>query len=288
MQVDRASWTALGAASNRAMHLFVDDPPPILHDEWARRFIGADAERAYRASAAAFRTREWGALRALAVVRNRWAEDLLERAIDRGVGQYVMLGAGLDSFAHRAPRVAERIAVFEVDHPASQRAKRAMLAELGAPDVASLHYVPVDFESQMLAEELPRAGFRPDRPAFFAWLGVTIYLTDAAIVSTLDFVRRCAPGTEIVFEYALPSDALPPEERAMLAASIARCEARGERFESFFTPAALVDRLAAMRFAGVRDFGPREADAAYLAGRSDSLWFSDLCHLMHATVEQPT
>ena len=257
MDSDRASWTALCAASNRAMHLFVDDPPPILRDEWALRFIGEEAERAYRANAAAFRSREWGALRALAIVRNRYTEDRLDKANARGVGQYVLLGAGLDSFAHRVPRLADRITIFEVDHPASQRTKRALLEELGAPEVPSLRYVPVDFESQTLADELARAGFRRDAPAFFSWLGVTIYLTDATIASTLGFVRSCAPGTEIVFEYSLPLDVLPPEEQG---------------------------RLAAVGFADVVDFGPKEAHAAYLGGRRDSLWFSELSHLIHATV----
>jgi len=233
MEPDRASWTALGAASNRAMHLLVDDPPPILRDEWALRFIGTNAEKAFRDKAAAFRSREWGALRALAVIRNRYAEDLLRTAIARGTRQYVLLGAGLDSFAHREPALASELAVFEVDHPSSQRAKRAILAELAAPAVPSLVYVPADFESETLADELRRAGFRRDLPAFFSWLGVTVYLDEAAIFSTLEFVRHCATGTEIVFEYSLPLEVLPGEEQALL---------------------------------------------------ETSLWFSELSHLMHASV----
>jgi methyltransferase (TIGR00027 family) len=284
VEADRASWTALGAASNRAIHLLVDDAPPILRDEWALRFVGADAELAFRTNARAFRTREWGALRGLAVVRNRYAEDLLRRAIARGVDQYVLLGAGLDSLAHREPELAAKVAIFEVDHRASQETKRRMLAEVGAVSPPSLTYVPVDFETETLEDCLQRMGFRRERPAFFSWLGVTIYLTEPAIFSTLDFVRRCAPGTEIVFEYSLPLDALPPEERDLLEASIARCEARGERFKTYFTPAALARRLESLGFADVVDFGPREAETAYLAGRSDSLWFSELCHLMHASV----
>jgi methyltransferase (TIGR00027 family) len=284
MESDRASWTALGAASNRAMHLLVDDPPPILRDEWALRFIGAAAEKAFRENADAFRSREWGALRALAVIRNRYAEDLLRAAIARGARQYVLLGAGLDSFAHREPAIASGLAVFEVDHPSSQRAKRAILAEVRAPAVPSLVYVSVDFESETLSEGLRRAGFRRDLPTFFSWLGVTIYLDEAAIFSTLEFVRQCARGTEIVFEYSLPLAILPEEEQALLEASIARCEARGERFESFFEPRDLASRLEASGFSEVVDFGPREARETYLAGRSDSLWFSELSHLMHASV----
>jgi len=261
MESDRASWTALGAASNRAMHLFVDDPPPILRDEWA--------------------------LRGLAVIRNRYAEDRLRRAIARGVRQYVLLGAGLDSFAHREPALAGQVAVFEVDHPFGQRAKQEMLSDLRAPSAPSLVYVPVDFETESLADRLGRAGFRRDLPAFFSWLGVTIYLSGAAIFSTLEFVRRCAWGTEIVFEYSLPLEILPREEQQLLRASIARCEARGERFESYFEPHTRAARLQALGFTEVVDFGPKEAREAYLAGRSDSLWFSELSHLMRASVGMP-
>jgi methyltransferase (TIGR00027 family) len=286
METKRASWTALGAASNRAMHLIVDDPPPMLRDEWALRFIGRDSERALRENAAAFRNREWGALRGLAVIRNRYAEDLLRKAIGRGVGQYVLLGAGLDSFAHREPVLASQVAIFEVDHPASQRVKREMLSSLGAPSVASLTYAPVDFETEMLAEGLRRVGFRRDLPTFFSWLGVTVYLTEAAVFSTLEFVRQCTSGTEVVFEYSLPFEELPAEEQRLLAASIARCEARGETFECFFAPAALANRLIELGFSEVRDFGPSEAHDNYLTGRRDSLWFSELSHLMHASVPQ--
>jgi methyltransferase (TIGR00027 family) len=270
------------------MHLFVDDPPPILRDEWALRFIGRKAEDALRDNAAAFRSREWGALRALAVVRNRYAEDLLRKAIERGVCQYVLLGAGLDSFVHREPALAAQVAVFEVDHPSSQRVKQQILYELRAPSVPSLIYVPLDFESESLADGLRRAGFRRDLPSFFSWLGVTIYLSDAAIFSTLRFVHQCAFGTEIVFEYSLPLEILPREEQEFLEVSIARCEARGERFESFFEPGALARRLRKLGFSGVVDLGPREAQQTYLAGRSDSLWFSELSHLMHASVGRRT
>ena len=288
MESHRASWTALAAASNRAMHLLVDDPPPILRDEWALRLIGKEAAKALRDNAAAFRTREWAALRGLAVIRNRHAEDLLGKAIERGASQYVLLGAGLDSFAHREPELAARLTVFEVDHPASQRTKRELLSNIGAPPVASLRYAPVDFETETLGESLSRAGFHRDLPTFFSWLGVTVYLSDSASFSTLDFVRQCAAGTEIVFEYSLPLEALPPDEQQLLTASIARCQARGERFESFFAPAMLAGRLEGLGFSEIYDFEPAQAHPWYLAGRSDSLWFSELCHLMHASVAHPT
>ncbi len=282
MKADRASWTSLAAAANRAIHLIADDPAAILRDELALRFIGKEAEDALRANAAAFRTREHGTLRTLAVIRNRYAEDRLRDATARGIRQYVILGAGLDSFAFREPELMQRLRVFEVDHPATQESKRERLSKLGVAVPSSLVFAPVDFETEALAQGLERVGFRRDEPTFFSWLGVTLYLTDAAIASTLEFVASCAVGSEIVFEYALPLHALDDEDRALLQSSIERCAARGEPFISSFEPAPLAQRLRSMGFSETADFGSAEAQQRYLAGRSDSLWFSDMAHLMWA------
>ena len=282
MKADRASWTSLGAAANRAIHLIADDPPALLRDELALRFIGKEAEDALRTNAAAFRTREHATLRTLAVIRQRYAEDRLRDAVARGVRQYVMLGAGLDSFAFRERELADRLTVFEVDHPATQESKRERLSKLDVALPPSLVFAPVDFETESLARGLERVGFHRDAAAFFSWLGVTLYLTDPAIESTLEFVASCAAGSEIVFEYALPLHALNDEDRALLQSSIERCAARGEPFISFFEPAPLAQRLRSMGFTETADFGSAEAQARYLAGRSDSLWFSDMAHLMWA------
>ncbi len=280
MQTDRASQTALAAAGNRALHLIVDGEPPILDDSLALRFIGPAAEAAFRRNADALRNPELRVLRTLAVVRSRYAEDLLDHAIQRGVDQYVILGAGFDSSAFRNPH-GDRIAIFEVDHPATQEAKRAKLAELDVDIPRNLTLAPVDFETTALSTGLERAGFRSDRPAFFSWLGVTQYLTQASIFSTLGYVSSCAGGSEIVFEYALTPDALPEEDRDLLARSTERTAAQGEPFLSLFEPGDLAEKLGLAGFQETRDFGSREAER-YLAGRSDGLRFSDMAHLMWA------
>src|SRR5262249_52440962 len=139
-------------------------------------------------------------LRAFVVVRSRFAEDTLRAATDQGVRQYVVLGAGLDTFAYRNPRADVR--VFEVDHPDTQAWKRDLLARTGIAIPEGVTHVPIDFQAQSLGEGLAAHGFRTDVPAFFSWLGVTMYLADAAVRSTLAWVAQAnAPGSGIVFDY---------------------------------------------------------------------------------------
>lgn len=281
MDADKASQTALAAAGNRALHLIVDDEPPILDDRLALRLIGREAEDAFRRNAQALRSPELRVLRTLAIVRSRYAEDELHQAIQRGVGQYVILGAGFDSSAFRLKDYESQIKVFEVDHPATQDAKRAKLSEIGLEIPRNLTFAPVDFETEALPIGLKRAGFRSDRPTFFSWLGVTQYLTEPAILSTLHYVSSCGSGSEIVFEYCLPPGALPARERDLLSRSMERTAAQGEPFVSMFEPNELANKLRLAGFQETRDFGPREA-GRYLAGRSDGLRFSDMGHLMWA------
>lgn len=280
MEADRASQTALAAAGNRALHLIVDGEPPILDDQLALRFIGPAAEAAFRRSAEALRSPELRVLRTLAVVRSRYAEDLLDQAIHRGVEQYVILGAGFDSSAFRDTH-GDRVEIFEVDHPATQEAKRAKLAELDVEIPRNLTFAPVDFETTALSTGLAGVGFRTNRPTFFSWLGVTQYLSEASIFSTLRYVSSCEGGSEIVFEYALAPEALAEGDRDLLARSMERTAAEGEPFLSLFEPSDLAKKLSLAGFQETRDFGSREAER-YLAGRSDGLRFSDIAHLMWA------
>ena len=282
MDAERASQTALAAAGNRALHVILDGDPPILDDRLALRFIGPEAEAAFRRNAEPLRSPELRMLRTLAVVRSRYAEDRLREAIERGVEQYVILGAGFDSSAFRLTEYEDRVDAFEVDHPATQAAKRARLAELDVGIPGNVRFAPVDFETMALSTGLDRAGFRRDRPTFFSWLGVTQYLTEASIFSTLRFVSSC-PDSEIVFEYAVAPDCLSDGDRELLASSMERTAAQGEPFLTLFEPADLAAKLSRAGFRETRDFGSREADQ-YLAGRSDGLRFSDIAHLMWARV----
>ena len=202
-------------------------------------------------------------------VRARYAEDAVEQAAADGLGQYVILGAGLDSFAYRRADLLARLRVFEVDHPATQEWKRRRLTAIGAALPAGLVFAPVDFERQTLREGLERAGFDFGQPAIFSWIGVTMYLTLDAIHATLATVARCGAGSRLVLTYNQPPTALTGAT-AQIAATFAGLAAKlGEPFVSRFTPAEIARLLHGRGFGDITDFGPDEARAAYFQGRAD-------------------
>jgi methyltransferase (TIGR00027 family) len=195
------------------------------------------------------------------------AEDLLAHAVTRGVNQYVLLGAGLDTFAHRNPYPALR--VFEVDHPATQQWKRNLLHSGGLPTPANLAYAPMDFERQSLPEQLHAAGFSSAAPAFFSWLGVVLYITLAAFRSTIRFISSQPSGSGVVFDYGQPRSVLTPLEQLAHDSLAARVHLAGEAFQLFFTRADVAAELAAFR--ELEDLGSPEINTRYFAGRSDGL-----------------
>ena len=208
-------------------------------------------------------------LRSSVVVRSRLAEDEWAGAIERGVRQCVILGAGLDTSAYRHRDAPGR--VFEVDLAATQAWKQARLREAGIQGPASLSYVPVDFESVSLAEGLARAGFDAREPAFFSWLGVTMYLEEAAVIETLRFIAGCAKGSAVLLEYVMPLAGLPPMMRIAMEQVAAQLAERGEPWKSYFEPTALADNVAALGFGHSRTWTPDELNRRYLADRTDGL-----------------
>ncbi len=296
MEEGRPSATAAVAAMLRAAHLLLDGEPKILTDDLALGFSGVEHEAALRAALNALQA-ELAQRFPLALVqsllrytragvtlRSRYTEDELGKAIDRGVSQYVILGAGLDSFAYRRRDLARVLRVFEVDYPATQHWKQARLRELHVELPPHLTFTPLDFEKQSVAEALYAEGYHPEEPAFFSWLGVTWFLTEETIFQTLQQVASTAPGSEIVFEYPVPEALLDEEERQMLAIIKALGAARGEPVRSLFEPARLAARVRELGFAQVWDFGPEEANARYFAGRADGLRFPKIGHLLKAQV----
>jgi methyltransferase (TIGR00027 family) len=283
MDPGRASATAERAALLRAAHPLLDDPT-ILDDPVVRRLIDPQQRTALAGDLSAFERPDLRRLRASIAIRSRYAEDCLRDAVQRGVRQYVVLGAGLDSFALRNPFVAEPLRVFEVDHPDTQACKRERLraADLACP--ASLTFVPVDFEREALPDALPRAGFDPRQPAFVSWLGVTMYLTRDAVLGTLGYVASLAPGSEIVFNYVRSPATLVEPSRSAVEAMGARAAAAGEPWLTFFEPAALAAALAQLGFAPVEDVGPEEAFERYCRGRRDGLRPGSASHLVRAIV----
>jgi len=273
------SATAQGAAVWRALHQVIDYPR-ILDDPLAVPIIGAEGARGLQGAA----DRQAHGLRAFIALRSRYAEDRLAAAVGRGVRQYVVLGAGLDTFAYRNPHAERGLKVFEVDHPATQRWKRARLEEVGISLPAALTFVPVDFETQNLSEQLRSAGFDFRQPAFFSLLGVVIYLTEAAAMQSLGLVARCAPGTEIVFEFSLPTSLLSDAARASREQSMAQVAAIGEPWLTFLEPDPLAGQLRALGFNDVAMLPPEEANQSYFSGRVDRLRVGSSAYMTAARV----
>jgi len=266
MKPDRPSATAYRVAMRRAAHQVLDRPL-VLDDPIALRIVGARAAATIQAERRRYDSGFGRALRLFLVARSRCAEDALAAAVAAGVRQYVVLGAGLDTFAYRNPYPPERLRVFEVDMPATQAWKRDLLARTRIEAPASLTFVPVDFERQTLPEQLRGAGFRDDLPAFFSWLGVTMYLTRDAVVTTLRFVARCPPGSGITFDYMTPPHRLPWLRRLGFHLVARRVAAAGEPWRTWFDAEDLARELASFGFANCEDLDGPALDRRFFGGR---------------------
>ena len=283
MIADSPSLTAQGAALHRAAHQLLDQPA-VFDDPYALRIIGAEAEAALQAGLEQLKENGKTSLRAFIAARSRFSEDALAEAVGRGVAQYVLLGAGLDTFAYRAARQYSGLAVFEVDHPATQGWKRARLAETGIDIPPALTFAPVDFENETLRRGLARAGFDVARPALFAWLGVVPYLTRDAIMATLRFIAGLPSGAEVIFDYGEPLSERDPAHRIAAHAMAERVAAAGEPFRSFFHPEELVRDVTALGFSQVEDSDADVLNARYFAHRADGLKLLGRGHLLRARV----
>ncbi len=267
MQTGRASKTALGVAIRRAAHQLMDHPP-VLDDPIALRLIGPGHTRQLeRASHEVARD-----FRAFMAVRSRYIEDQLAEAVAKGVSQYVVLGAGLDTFAYRNPFPS--LKVFEVDFPATQEWKQTMLDEAQIALPGNLTFVPVDFEHHALAEELSQAGFNLQAPAFFGWLGVVPYLTAAAFRATLGTIAQLPEGSGVGFDYALPPETLSPVGRMAFDALAARVAAAGEPFQLFFTPEKMEAELRQAGFHKIEQMDYEQINRRYFHQRADGLKLS--------------
>ena len=271
MQESAPSRTAMRVAMRRAAHQLLDSPL-VLADPLAVPIIGPEAVARIDATRHKQRRLTARAARAFMAVRSRFAEDELARAVGRGVAQYVVLGAGLDTFAYRSPFPGLR--VFEVDHPATQAWKRRKLARAHIDPPPSMTFVPVDFERETAGARLSASGFDPEAPAFFAWLGVTMYLTGEAIASTLRFIAATPATGGLALDYLAPVSLTDWRTRIALWWLSRKVAAAGEPFRTLFSPAALHDQLTRLGFTSIVDLGRSELNARYFAGRSDRLRIS--------------
>jgi methyltransferase (TIGR00027 family) len=239
------SRTAWRVATRRAAHQVLD-APPVFSDPLALKIVGGDTGRETS-----------GELRMFLAVRSRYAEDELAAAVARGVTQYVVLGAGLDTFAYRNPW--PQLKVCELDHPATQAWKRERLAETGITIPDSLRFAPVDFENETLAS----AGLRTDRITFFSWLGVVPYLTREAFENTIRFIASLPRGSAVVFDYSIPRASMRIPEQIAFDMLAARVAAAGEPFQLFFDPAELGEFLQGLGFNDREDLTREGLNARY-------------------------
>ncbi len=224
------------------------------------------------------------AFQAWSAVRSRFVEDFVESAVAAGVSQYVMLGAGIDSFAYRHTDLLERLTIFEVDHLFSQAWKRHRLDELHIPLPHNVVFAAVDFETQSLRDALKASGFALDQRAVVSWIGVTMYLAREAIDATLDSVASCAPGTGIVLTYDQPPNVLDEKGRALLADVSGTAANYGEPFVSLFRRDEIERLLVEHGFHSVTHFGAEEASRRYF-GATD-VGIPDVQRLVMAVVAE--
>jgi methyltransferase (TIGR00027 family) len=277
--------TAARVALWRALHVEADAPPHVFDDTLGLKLLAPDDSWRSRPDMSPF-TRPF---RASIVARGRFIEDLLEKKVDRGVRQYVILGAGLDTFALRRPELASRLVVFEIDRPGPQEWKRNRLIELGLGVPSFLRFVPVDFEAgQAWWELLEAAGFSSSQPAVVSSTGVSMYLTRSAIDATLQHVAALARGSTLVMSFMLPVEMAEPEVRPGIERAMAGARANGTPFISFFTPAEMLEISRTAGFHRVEHVSAAALGERYFSGRSERTVVVDEDRVVPAIAEDRT
>jgi methyltransferase (TIGR00027 family) len=262
--------TAARVALWRALHVEIDAPPPVLDDFVGLKLLAPDTGWRDRPDMHPEGTKPF---RASIVARARFIEDLVIDRAAQGVGQYVLLGAGLDSFAQRRPEIASRLTTFEIDQPGPQAWKRQRLIELGFGVPERLRLVPVDFEAKASWwDRLVGAGFDAGKPAVVTSTGVSMYLTTEAIMATLRQMAGLAAGSTFVMSFLLPLEMADPEIRPALEMAEKGARASGTPFISYFTPAAMMNLARAAGFRDVAHVSAEMLGQRYFACRSDGLY----------------
>jgi methyltransferase (TIGR00027 family) len=271
------------AAMGRALHR--DGPPPHILDDWMAADLAGEDGRAILDNMRANVTPDrLHAFQAWTAARSRFVEDFVETAVASGVSQYVVLGAGIDSFPYRRPDLLGRLTIFEVDHPFSQAWKRRRLDELHIALPRNVVFAAVDFETQSLRDGLQASGFALDQPAVVSWIGVTMYLAREAIDATLDTLASCGPGTRIVLTYDQPPDVLDEKGRALLADVSGTAAKYGEPFVSLFRRDEMERLLVEHGLGSVQHFGAEEAVRRYFGGKDVGM--PDVQRLVTAVVAE--
>lgn len=262
--------TAEGCGVIRASHFLHGERPLVFEDPVAFELLGPDGRER------SIRERTMGLSGGAGVVlgRARYTEDLLEEALGRsGVDQYVLLGAGMDTFAMRRQDLMGAMRVYEIDRPETQAWKRERLAQLVGELPPALEFIPIDFELETIAEALSRSSYRGNRPAFFSWLGVLPYLTEETILRTLESIAAVsAAGSEIVFDYRVANEFMDPRDVPLAQAGDQGTAQGGEPKRSFLNPLKFPQDVCALGYDLIENLSAKQLGERYFAGRSDGLY----------------
>lgn len=259
--------TAVRVALWRALHAQIDQKPLVFNDEIGMKLVGDEHWRSRPDMQPEFSK----PMRASIVGRARLIEDLVERELKKGVAQYVILGAGLDTFSQRRPEIALRMQIFEVDQPGPQEWKKERLKELGHSIPGSLHFVPVDFETQSWWQELIASGFDISQPAVFVSTGVSMYLTKEANRETLQQIATLSPGSTFAMTFLLTLELLQPAERGMMEFVMRKALESGTPFISLFSPQEMTSLAQDCGFRESHYVLAEEIYKFYFTGRKDGL-----------------
>ena len=265
----------------RAVHQRLD-VPRVFDDPLALAILHPDTARRIRERPRDFNGLRDRFLRSFVSMRSRFAEDALAEAYARGIRQYVVVGAGFDTFPYRNRWPGLR--VWEVDHPATQAVKTRRLADAGIDLPPGLTFVAADLSQVSLREALARQRFPFEVPVFFGWLGVMMYLDLEDVRSTLRFMASMPAGSGVAFDYAVPPGALPFVTRLFYTRVLKRVASIGEPFKTFWRRAVAAEELRAAGFSAVTDLGPDDINARYFGGRSDGLRVGPSGHVVAAWV----
>jgi methyltransferase (TIGR00027 family) len=294
------SFTAMGTALMRAAHTRLD-PEPLIADPWGDRLVPESVRATIRDGAVARAMAEGrtgqtpdalldaalvsGSAFTNVILRTRYCEDALGSAVARGTRQYLIIGAGFDSFALRPPASAQDVAVFEIDRPATQALKRRRIAECGLAEPTSLHFVAADLAKDSLDRCLAGSAYRPDLPALFSWLGVTMFLTREACLATLQVIARCsAKGSQLVFTYFDEQIYRTPTDR--FRNMQAYVNSVGEPFRSGFDPRTLEEDLAAVGLGLIEDLTETQLLERYQCTGHKSMIPLEHSHIALARVQR--
>ncbi|MDP2322686.1 MAG: SAM-dependent methyltransferase [Gammaproteobacteria bacterium] len=284
MEAGKHSYMAEGSAYLRAVHMSVDGKPKVLEDPLAAILLGPGLNDRIAADRERLASPPLVKARSLIVMRSRYAEDELAAAIGRGVAQYVILGAGLDTSPYRSGHPAQQVRTFEVDHPDTQRWKLERLRGAGVQIRDNLHHVAVDFEKDSLAAQLAASGFDEDAPAFFSWLGVSYYLNRESVLDIFRYVGSLPSPSQLVFDFVMDDSELNDTERNAMKSITEYVKRHGEPWLCRFGPTGLQQSLRETGFSKTVYFSHALATRRYFDGRADGLFLDFTTQMMSATV----